>query len=80
MKNIAQELSDTQLDAISGGCYRPEPPKCDYDYDYDYNKCETKKHDSYEDHCEKPRKKEHCKSPWEKWYERAHDFYENYAS
>ena len=24
------ELSDSQLDGISGGgCYRPEPPKCD---------------------------------------------------
>lgn len=74
MKNIAQELSDAQLDAISGGCYRPEPKKCDYnDYD-DYNKCEPKKHDDYD--C-KPRKKDHCKSPWEKWYERAHDYFEN---
>jgi hypothetical protein len=77
MKNIAQELSDAQLDAISGGgCYRPEPKKCDYDYDYDYKKCEPKKRD-YD--CYKPRKKD-CKSPWEKWYERAHDYFDKYES
>ncbi len=76
MTNIAQELSDAQLDAISGGCYRPEPPKCDYDY----NKCDSKYDNKYEDHCEKPRKKDHCKSPWEKWYEKCHDFFDNYAS
>jgi hypothetical protein len=73
MKN-QQELSDAQLDAISGGCYRPEPKKCD---SYDYDPCKSKKYDD----CDyKPRKK-HCgESPWEKWYEKCHDFYEKYAS
>jgi len=43
MNNLAQELSDAQLD------------------DYD---------------CHKPKKK-HCESPWERWYDRAHDYFEN---
>jgi hypothetical protein len=72
MNNLAQELSDAQLDAISGGCYyRPEPPKCDPDPCY--KPCETK-HDDYD--CYKPKKK-HCESPWERWYDRAHDYFEN---
>lgn len=68
MNNIAQELSDAQLDAISGGCYRPEPPKCEPKPYYD--PCEYKYDDSY-----KP--KQHSKSPWERWYDKCHDYFEN---
>ena len=57
------ELSDTQLDSISGGCYR----RCDEDYecrprhcDDDYE-CRPKNYcdDDYEsEHCYRPR---HCR-------------------
>jgi hypothetical protein len=73
MNKNAQELSDLQLDAISGGCYRPEPPKCDPD------PCH-KSYDSknYDDHdCYKPRK-QHCESPWERWYDKCHDYFDSY--
>jgi len=75
MKTIdAQELSDAQLEAISGGCYRPEPKSCDYekkyenycDYDYDYD---------YDYDCHRPKKKYCGESSWEKLYERCHDYY-----
>lgn len=77
MKNIAQELSDSQLDAISGGCCRYERPKCSSGYEYcedDYSKCEPK-HRGYEESCRKPRSKEHCKSPWERWSGHRNDCY-----
>jgi hypothetical protein len=71
MNTLAQELSDAQLDAISGGCYyRPEPPKCDPD---PCQKPYETKHDDYDCH---PKKK-HCESPWERWYDRCHDYFEN---
>ena len=69
--NKTHELSDAQLDAISGGCYRPEPKKCDYDYEPK----KFDKHDDYDYDCYQP-KKQHCESPWERWYERCHDYFE----
>ena len=72
MNNLAQELSDAQLDAISGGCYRPEPPKCDPDPCYD--PCQSKKYDD----CYDSKKKHHCESPWERWYDRCNDYFNSY--
>ena len=63
MKNT-NELSDLQLDAISGGCHRPEPKHCKPNYnscdddDYSYNKCEPKHYKCDDDY--KPRY-DHCK-------------------
>ena len=67
----SQELSDAQLDTISGGCYRPEPPKCEpkpscyepkkyschdeYDYEYEYEK-------------------KGCWKGWKKFYQDHHDW------
>ena len=72
MKTIdAQELSDAQLDAISGGCYKPEPKSCDYEKKYEKKYCDYDYDYDYDCH---PKKK-HCESPWERWYERCHDSY-----
>lgn len=67
MNNIAQELSDTQLDAISGGCYR-EPPKCE-----EKPHCKPK-HDDYDRY----ESRKHCEKPYERWYEKCHDFFSRY--
>jgi len=60
------ELSDAQLDTISGGsCYRPEPPKGCYgkDYDKDYDKDYGKDYDY-----------KGCWKGWNKYFEDHKDY------
>lgn len=67
MNNKAQELSDSQLDAISGGCYYPKPDYCEPKPDH----CKPKPYDCHP-------KKDCYESPWDRWCDKVQDYFEHH--